>query len=257
LATELDVQQARADLQATRAQIPALERDIVQSRNKLSFLLGEAPGGLRSLDKTSAVIPKASANLAIGIPADTLRQRSDIRAAESNLSAQCARIGVAEANRYPSFTLTGFVGSSTTDLSNLLDPTTRVTSLAASLAAPIFNANRLRAAVEVEDALFEQTFATYESTVLAALKEVEDLLAAQHAAARRTGSLQRAVAAAERAHQLARQEYEAGLTGFDQVLNTQRTLLSQEEQFALNESAGTTSMISLYKAVGGGWSAAR
>lgn len=257
LTTELDVEQARADLQATRAQIPALERDIVQSKNKLSLLIGEAPGGLRSLQRTPAVIPTASVNPALGIPADILRQRSDIRAAERNLAAQCARIGIAEANRYPSFTLLGSIGSSVTDLSSLFDPTARVTSLASSIAAPIFNANRLRAGVEVEDALFEQTLATYESTVLAALAEVEDLLAAQNAAAKRTGSLRRAVAAADRAHQLARQEYEAGLTDFDQVLGTQRTLLNQEEQSALNESAETTSVISLFKAIGGGWSAAR
>jgi NodT family efflux transporter outer membrane factor (OMF) lipoprotein len=257
LTTELDVEQARADLQATRAQIPALERDIVQSRNKLSFLLGEAPGALQSLERTTAVIPTASVNPAIGIPADLLRRRNDIHAAERNLAAQCARIGVAEANRYPSFTLFGSIGSSTTDLSSLFDPASRVTSFASGVAAPIFNANRLRAGVEVEDALFEQSFATYESTVLAALKEVEDLVAAQNAAVKRTGSLRRAVAAAERAHQLARQEYEAGLTDFDQVLRTQRTLLSQEEQSALNVSAETTSVISLYKAVGGGWSAAQ
>ena len=257
LATERDLEQAFGDLQVTRVTIPALERDIVQSLNKLSLLIGESPGELRIPMVTPAAIPTKSVKPPIGIPADILRQRGDIRAAERNLAAQCARIGIAEANRYPSFTLGGSIGYSGTSTAILFAPAGLVSSLASSIVVPVFNAGRLRSGVEVEDAVFDQVAATYRSTVLSALKEVEDLLAAYNSAAHRAIMLRQGVTAAKRAHQLTMHEYEAGLTGVDRVLDAQRTLLSFEEQYILNEATKTTSIISLYKAMGGGWNAAQ
>ena len=256
LTSMLDVEQARANLESTRAQIPALERDLTQSQNTLSFLLGKAPGQLESIAQTPSAIPLAPAGATIGVPADILRQRSDIRSAERNLAAQSARIGIAITNLYPTFSLSGSLGSSAADVPGLFDDTALTTSLVSGVTAPIFNAGRLRANVEIEDAVYEQSLANYETTVLTALKDVEDNLTARAAALERTKTLTLAVESAERANRFATQQYESGLTGFDQVLDTQRTLLSLQEQLALNQSAETSAMISLYKAVGGGWDAA-
>ena len=256
LTTALELEQARSNLQLSRADIPALERDLAQTRNQLSLLLGESPGELDSILGNASAIPSAPINVAIGVPTDTLRQRSDIRSAERNLAAQSARIGIATANLYPSFRLTGSSSRSAADASDLFEDAARLNSLAASVTAPIFNAGQLRANVEIEDALYAQSLASYERSVLNALREVEDALAAQTTARERTETLRLALRSAERANALATQEYAAGVTGFDQVLDTQRTLLAAEEQFALNLSAETTAAIALYKAVGGGWSAA-
>ena len=256
LTTALDVEQSRANLESTRAQIPALERDLAQSRNKLAFLLGEAPGDFEARGITPAAIPAAPANLAIGVPADMLRRRNDIRSAERELAAQSARIGLATASLYPSFRLTGSVSSSSTNFSGLFDSSAVTTSLVRGISAPIFNFGQLRANVEAEDALYEQSLSVYKKTILNALREVEDALAARAAAAKSASLLQDAVEAATSVRDLATQEYEAGLSGFIEVLDAQRTLLSLQEQHALNQSAETGAMISLYKAVGGGWSAA-
>jgi NodT family efflux transporter outer membrane factor (OMF) lipoprotein len=250
------VEQSRANLESTRAQIPALERDLAQSRNKLAFLLGEAPGDFEARGITPAAIPAAPANLAIGVPADMLRRRNDIRSAERELAAQSARIGLATASLYPSFRLTGSVSSSSTNFSGLFDSSAVTTSLVRGISAPIFNFGQLRANVEAEDALYEQSLSVYKKTILNALREVEDALAARAAAAKSASLLQDAVEAATSVRDLATQEYEAGLSGFIEVLDAQRTLLSLQEQHALNQSAETGAMISLYKAAGGGWSAA-
>ena len=256
LTTALDVEQSRANLESTRAQIPALERDLVQTRNKLAFLSGEAPGRYEERGVAPIAIPVASTNLAIGVPADMLRRRNDIRSAERDLAAQSARVGLATASLYPSFRLTGSLGSSSADFSGLFDGSAVTTNLVRSVSAPIFNAGQLRANVAIEDALYEQSLAVYEKTVLNALREVEDSIVAQFAATSRARLLQDAVDAAVKASELATQEYEAGLSGFDNVLDAQRTLLSLQEQLALNRSAETAAMISLYKAAGGGWLAA-
>jgi NodT family efflux transporter outer membrane factor (OMF) lipoprotein len=255
LTTALDVVQAATNLETTRAPIPALERDLVQIRNKLSFLIGVGTAEIDGFSGMTATIPEAQEGVAIGIPADTVGQRGDIRSAERNLAVQSARVGVATANLYPSFRLVGFIGSSASDLSRLFDSSAKVSNLAATVSAPLFNAGQLRANIAVEDALYAQALASLEKTILNALREVEDALAAQTAAHERTGYLRLAVQEAERANLLASQEYEAGLTEFDRVLDTQRTLLTAQEQLVLNQSAESTATIQLYKAVGGGWDA--
>lgn len=256
LTTALDVAQAAANLATTRAQVPLLERDVAQSRNKLGFLTGEASADIDSILGMATTIPVTRESVAIGVPSDTVRQRGDIRSAERNLAVQSARVGIATANLYPSFRLVGFIGRSASDLSGLTERTAQTTNLAASVTAPIFNAGQLRANVAVEDALYAQALASLEKTVLNALREVEDALAAQTAANERTAYLHLAVREAERANVFASQEYKAGLTDFNRVLDTQRTLLTAQEQLVLNQSAESTATIQLYKAVGGGWDAA-
>ena len=184
------------------------------------------------------------------------QDQSREQVAERDLAAQNARVGLATANLYPSFRLTGSVSSSSTNFSGLFDSSAVTTSLVRGISAPIFNFGQLRANVEAEDALYEQSLSVYKKTILNALREVEDALAARTAAAKSASSLQDAVEAATSVRDLATQEYEAGLSGFIEVLDAQRTLLSLQEQHALNRSAETGAMISLYKAAGGGWSAA-
>ena len=253
--TTLDLERARSNLESTRAQIPLLQRDLSQSRNALAFLSGNLPGALDELLVTPRQIPVPPNSIALGVPADVLRQRGDIRTAERNLAVQSARIGIANASLYPSLRLTGAVGASASDVSGLFDEVSRVTSLGPNLTAPIFDAGRLRANVDVENALFEQALATYEQTVLNALREAEDAIVARSAARRRIASLGEALSAAVRANELALLEYEAGLTDFERVLDTERTLLSAQEQVTLNQASETQAVISLYKAVGGGWAA--
>jgi NodT family efflux transporter outer membrane factor (OMF) lipoprotein len=257
LTTALDVAQAAANLETTRAQLPVLERDLAQSSNKLRFLIGEGASDIDSVLGLTATIPVTQESVAIGVPADTVRQRGDIRAAERNLATQSARIGIATANLYPSFRLVGFIGRSASDLSGLFEDNAQATNLAASVSAPLFNAGQLRANIAVEDALYAQALASLEKTILNALREVEDALAAQTGAHERTGHLRLAMQEAERANVLASLEYEAGLSDFDRVLDTQRTLLTAQEQFVLNQSSESTATIQLYKAVGGGWDAAK
>ena len=256
LASALDFEQAQSNLDSTRAQIPLLERDRDTSRNALSFLTGKVPGALDEHLAVAGQIPAPPSALAIGIPADALRQRGDVRAAERNLAAQSARIGVAEANRYPTIRLNGAISASASDVSGLFDDVSRVASLGPSLTTTLFDAGRLAANVAVEDALYEQAVSSFERTVLNALRETEDALVARQAAQRRVDSLGSAVTAAERARDLAAQEYDAGLTDFDRVLEAERTVLSLQEQFALNQSGETQAVISVYKAIGGGWAAA-
>ena len=256
LVTALDLEQSRANLESTRAGIPQLERDLGIARNKLTALTGQSRNQLDALLAPAGGIPRQTRNIAIVVPGEALRQRGDVRAAERNLARQMARVGVAEAARYPVLSLSGALATSAPETSNLFDSASTVTSLGFGLAAPIFNAGRLRANVDVEDALYDQALASYEKTVRNAVRETEDALASHEAAVRRVVPLERAVAAAVRASELARLEYEAGLTGFDRVLDSEQTQLSLEEQRLLNQSAETQALIRLYKAVGGGWDAA-
>ena len=256
IVTMLDVEQALTNLASTRALVPGYESDLASALNSLSVLIGEAPGGLDTAILQAASLPVAPSSMPMGIPANLLRQRPDIRSAERDLASQSARVGVAVANLYPGLQLFGSIGSSSTEISDLFNSASFAESIGTSVTAPIFNAGRLRQNVEIEDALYEQALAAYESAVLGALKETEDALASVTAARKRTLALDDAVSAARRAYQLARQEYESGLTDFDQVLDAQRTLLTQEEGFVQSKSSEIKAMISLYKALGGGWNPA-
>lgn len=256
LITGLNLEQARANLESTRAQIPLLERDLQLTRNNLFFLTGSAPGTAELAIAEGTGIPAAPKQFSIWSPDNVISQRADVRAAERNLAAQSARIGVAEASLYPTLRLVGSYSYSKSNFFSLFNDTFTTSTLTSAITAPIFNAGQLRANVEIEDALFEQSLASFEKTVQNALREVEDSLVRREAAFERTENLRLAVEAAELANELATQEYEAGLTPFDQVLDAQRTLLTAEEQLALNLATETTSTISLYRAVGGGWTAA-
>lgn len=249
----LDVEQARTQLEQTRAQIPNLETGFAQAEHRLAVLLGRAPGSLRERLAEPRLVPVLPARVAVGIPADTLRQRPDVRAAERTLAAETARIGQAEANRYPALTLSGSIGLEALSLDALAGSSAVAHSIAASLAAVIFDGGRMRQQVEAQSAVAEQALAAYEAAILAALEDVENALVALDNSARRGEALSAAATAARQAAQLARQRYESGLIDFLTVLDTQRTLLSVEDSLAASRAESTSALIRLYKALGGGW----
>ncbi|MCD6706097.1 MAG: efflux transporter outer membrane subunit [Thiobacillus sp.] len=249
-----DVEQARSNREQTRAQIPSLETSLAEAEHGLDILLGRAPGTLHARLAATGNLPAVPGRIAVGIPADTLRQRPDVRAAERRLAAETARVGVAEAARYPSFDLSGSIGLEALTLGGLGDSGAATSSLLAGITGPVFNAGRLRAQVEIQDAVREQAQVTYEQTVLTALQEVENALVALARNRERVEALAIAAESAGNAAQLARQRYSAGLIDFQSVLDTERNVLSVEDGLASSRADGVLALIRLYKALGGGWS---
>lgn len=254
LVSSQDAEQARSNLEQTRAQIPSLETSLAESEHGLDILLGRAPGTLHARLAATGELPTVPDRIAVGIPADTLRQRPDVRAAERKLAAETARVGVAEAARYPSFTLSGSIGLEALTLGALGNGGAATSSLLAGITSPVFNAGRLRAQVEIQDAVREQAQVSYEQAVLTALQEVENTLVALARNRERVEALAIAAESARNAAELARQRYSAGLIDFQSVLDTERSVLSAEDSLAISRADGVLALIRLYKALGGGWS---
>lgn len=254
LVTSLDVEQARTNLEQTRASIPPLATSVAEAKNRLAVLLGKTPGSLNALLDQPENIPAVPEAVAVGIPADTLRQRPDVRAAERTLAAETARIGVAEANRYPNLTLSGSLGLESLTLGGLTGGNALASSVAASLAGTLFDGGRLKQQVEAQTAVQAQALAAYRSTVLTALSDVENALTALANSRQREQALARAAKSAASAEQLAQQQYAAGLVDFETVLTSQRTLLTVQDSLKSSEADKATALIQLYKALGGGWS---
>lgn len=254
LVTQQDVAQARANREQTRAQLPLLQVQLAAAGHRLAVLLGQAPGALDSRLAAPRALPALPASLAVGIPAATLHQRPDVIAAERALAAATARVGVAEAQRYPAFTLSGSLGLEALELGALGGGSALGSTALAGVTAPLFNAGRLRAQVEAQDARRGQAHAEWRRTLLDALAEVENALV-EYARTRERGlALGAAVDAAREAASLARQRYGAGLIDFQAVLTSERTALTLEESAAANRAATVQALIQLYKALGGGWS---
>ena len=252
LIDDLAVQQARYNLESSRSQIPSLRAALEQSMNSLAVLLGEEPGKLQEELHTVEPIPIAPENIALGVPADIIRRRPDIRSAERALAAQTARIGVATAKLYPGFTLNGSLGLDTASLSHISSGSWTLSG-GPRFSWPIFDAGAIKQNIKVQSALAEEYLLQYKSVVLSALKEVENDLISYSQEQQRRENLRAAVQAAQTAAQLARQEFEVGLTDFTTVLDTQRSLLSFQDQLAQSDGAVTSNVIRLYKALGGGW----
>ena len=251
----LEPNQALSSLEQARAAIPLLEQQAAQSRNLLALLSGRNPGSLDAiLVGKNRSIPVPPRTLAIGIPADTLRQRPDVRAAGYSLLAAAANTRAADALRYPSLNLTGSLGLSSLSSAKLFNPQTATAGAIAGISSPILDAGRIRLNIEANNAAEEQAFYAYRSTILTALSETEDALIACRRSAERFSSLQRAAAAAREADKLARLRFQAGEIDFLTVLDAQRSLLSLEESLLNTQADRTIAYIQLYKALGGGWS---
>jgi NodT family efflux transporter outer membrane factor (OMF) lipoprotein len=254
LVSSQDVEQARSNREQTRAQIPLLETSLAEAEHALDILLGKTPGTLHARLAAPRELPALPDQIAVGIPADTLRQRPDVRAAERRLAAETARVGVAEAARYPSFNLSGSIGLEALTFGALGSSDAVASSLFAGIAGPLFDAGRLRAQVEIQDAVREQARVAYEQTVLVALRDVENALVALVRNRERVEALANAVESVRNAAQLARQRYSAGLIDFQSVLDSERSVLLLEESLASARATGVQALIRLYKALGGGWS---
>ncbi|MDR3300284.1 MAG: efflux transporter outer membrane subunit [Candidatus Accumulibacter sp.] len=257
LVTELDVEQARTSVEQTRATIPTLENTMTASLHRLDILLGLTPGSLLGLYSrqlaTALPLPHAPDEIAVGIPSDALRRRPDVRAVEQTLLAETARVYVRVAARYPSLKLSGQFGWQDTSFAALGGSATIVRSLAASLTATLFDAGRIENQIAIQDAVQEQALVSYEQILLTALEDVENALSTYAAGRRREVNRVQAADAARNAAQMASQMYQAGLVDFQKVLDTQRTLLSAEDGLVVSQSDILTSLIQLYKTLGGGW----
>lgn len=253
LVSSLDVEQAVSAAEQTQAQIPALQTSVAQTLNALAVLTGQAPGTLNTTLGDAAPIPPAPADLALAFPADTLRQRPDVRAAELKLHSAWSRVAVADAARYPSLSLSGSLGLSSLTLGRLVDSASLLKSVLASVSAPLFDGGAAKAQVRAQDAALDQARASYQGTVLTALQDVEDALVAIQGDGERLMRLQAAATAAANAELLARQRYGSGLIDFATVLVTQRSLLSAQDSVASTQASLSANHVRLYRALGGGW----
>ncbi len=254
-ADALDASQALSSLEQARAAVPALQQTISQSRNLLARLAGKTPGSLDSmLASGKQAIPNPARSLAVGIPADTLRQRPDVRLAGYQLLAAAANTRVAETERFPALDLTGSLGLNSLGTSKLFNPETTTANIVAGLTGPIFNAGRIQANIDATNEVEEQAFQSYRAAVLTALSEVEDALIACRRTTERLETLEKATNAAREASDLAQQRYEAGVIDILTVLDAQRSLLGLESNLFSARADRTNSYIQLYLALGGGWS---
>ncbi|MFO8083864.1 MAG: efflux transporter outer membrane subunit [Desulfobacterales bacterium] len=250
---ELALQESLRILESSRSIIPVLETGLSVSKNRLAVLLGKTPGELaQELDERKP-IPALPVTVAVGIPAETLRRRPDIRRTERFLAAQTARIGVATADLYPRFRLFGSIGLESINNEDFFDWDSRFWSIGPSASWRIFDAGAIRQNIEVQTARQEQALIEYQVTVLDALEEVENALVTYANEQRRRDSLAKAVQAAQRAELLARDRYKAGLVGFFNVLDTQRSLLLLQDELSQSDGAVISNLVRLYKALGGGW----
>jgi len=253
-ADSLESSQAQSSLESARSAIPSLQQTIAQGRNQLALLAGREPGALDPLLSGKKAIPHPPESLAIGIPADALRQRPDVRVAGYEVLAAAANTRAVQATRYPSLNLIGSLGLNTVNASKFLNPETTATSLIANFGSPIFDAGRISANIDAAGAIEQQAIDAYRSTVITALAETENALIACRRSAERLTTLEKATRLARTSDQLARQRYEAGEIDFLQVLDTQRTLLNLEDNLLTTRTDRTTAYIRLYQALGGGWS---
>jgi outer membrane protein, multidrug efflux system len=253
LVTSLEAGQALAVSEQTRAQLPALQTSIAQTRHAIAVLTGLPPAALLNLLGADGPVPQAASDLALSLPAETLRQRPDVRAAEYQVAGALARVSQAEAARAPNFKIGGSLGLSALTLGGLFSAEAMAASLLASVSLPLFDGGAGLASVRAQQAAFDQARLAYQGAVLNALKDVENALVALRGDRERLVHLQQAADAALEAAQLARLRYDSGLVDFQTVLETQRSLLSTQDNAASALGDISADHVRLYKALGGGW----
>lgn len=254
LVSSLDAEQARASRAQTAASIPSLEANYNGFVSRLGVLTGQAPGALKAELEAVKPIPKGPASVAIGIPADALRQRPDIRVAERNLAAATAQIGVSTAQLYPSLSIGGSIDAGSNVLSNIFDAISG--RLFAGLAQTIFDAGRRQSVIRSDEAAAQGAFLSYKQTVLTSLEEIENAVFALQSAQRREAEFRIALDAANNQTLLARLQYRSGLTDFTTLSNAESALISARNGLTQAQSDQATALIQLYLALGGGWDSA-
>jgi multidrug efflux system outer membrane protein len=251
LVSSIDAEQARASRAQTAASIPSIEANYNSFVSRLGVLTGQAPGALKAQMEQRQPIPIGPASVTTGIPAETLRQRPDVRSAERNLAAATARIGVAQAQLYPALSIGGSLGSGGGSVGALFD--TISGRLFANIAATIFDGGRLRSQVRANEAAAEGAFLSYKQTVLSGLEDVENAIVALAAAQERARQFAIAFEAANNTAFLARIQYRSGLTDFTTLNQAESALLSARNGQAQAQADQATALIALYLALGGGW----
>jgi NodT family efflux transporter outer membrane factor (OMF) lipoprotein len=256
--SQRDVEQARTVLASTEATIPALEIQERQSGNALSVLLGMPPGDVSELLKGSTGIPVAPPSVAVGIPADLLRRRPDVRRAEFEAAAQSAQIGVAKADLYPAFSLTGQFGVLSTDvgrysLGDMFDWRSRFGNVGPTVRWNILNYGQITNQVRMQDARFQEFLIQYQNAVLTAQQDVENNLVAFLKSEDRARFLADSTGAAQRSLDLAVLQYRQGITDFTTVLTAQQSLLTEQDNLAVTLGDISRNLVGVYRALGGGW----
>ncbi len=251
--TRLDVTQGQSNLSQTEATIPPLEAARRQAANQLCILLGMPPQNLDEILGGRRVIPTASPQVAVGIPAELLRRRPDIRRAEREVAAQSARIGIATSDLYPHFSIAGSLYLDSANFSNLFDGDSLAGNVGPSFRWDVLNYGRLRNNIRVQDARFQELAVTYQNLVLQANAEAENALVGFLKAQQQVKYLAESVSAAEQSVGLVRDQYDAGKTDFNRVLTVEQTLTQQQDQWAVAQGSVAQSLIKVYKALGGGW----
>jgi outer membrane protein, multidrug efflux system len=252
LTTRTDVANALAQQSVTRADLPAFELQITENINQLSQLLAKEPEALRAELETPAPIPPAPPEVPVGLPVDMARRRPDIREAEANLHAATAQIGVAVADLFPRLTLSGSGGYQSETTGKLIEWASRFGSIGPSLEVPIFDRGRWKT-VHLENVRAQEAALAYQRTVLNALHEVENALAAYAADQQRRVWLDTTVGQNHEALELSRQRYESGVSNFTDVLNAERTLQQNQTLLLDSVTAVATDLVRLHRALGGGW----
>ncbi|HSG89321.1 MAG TPA: efflux transporter outer membrane subunit [Pseudomonadales bacterium] len=264
--SELDALQARTLLLSTRATLPDLEASLRRARHALGTLLGRPPGDLDALLVRTVDFPSVPDDLAVAVPAELLRQRPDVRRAELQAMAQSARVGLATANLYPSFSLSGSLGltaaggTATTrtgdsGFAELFTTDSLTFGIGPSFVWPMFNYGRIRNGIRVQDARLQQALVAYRETVLQAAREVEDALVTLAGDLHKEGLLAESVGAAQRSSEVALLRYREGLADYQRVLSAQQSLFTQQGRFVDNRGSVLRDAIVLYRAFGGGWQA--
>ena len=251
LVSALDVEQARAQRAQTAASIPPIETSYQHAVARLGILTGQAPGALRSTMATTGPIPRGPAQIAVGIPADTLRRRPDVRSAERQLAAATARIGVAKAALFPALAIGGNINTSAATVGGLGSLLTG--QLFANLAQTIFDGGRHNSQVRSAHAGADLAFANYRQTVFSGLEDVENAVQSLQAAKVRQAQLVVAVEASNNAAVYARSQYQSGLIDFLSLLQSEQTLLNARDQLAAAQADQSLALVQLYLALGGGW----
>ncbi len=257
-ASELDMQQADTLLMATKATIPELRAGLKQARNALSTLLGLPPGSVDRLLKGPSGIPSLPEHVAVGFPAEMLRRRPDVRQAELLAMSQNALIGLAKADLYPSFSLTGSIGLASggpgdSNFGDLFNSDALAITVGPSFVWPFLNYGRIKNNVRVQDARLQQALVNYRETVLQAARETEDAMAAFIGTRKQSEVLAETVTSAKRSNELATLRYKEGFADYQRVLGAQQELFNQQTRYVTTMGSGMRNLVAIYRALGGGW----
>ncbi|MDY9921681.1 MAG: efflux transporter outer membrane subunit [Synergistota bacterium] len=253
LSDHLALSQSKYTLEQTKAEIPPIQKSIEEVKNSLAILTGRVPGSLDQMLSERKPLPKLDQEMMTGIPANSIRQRPDIFAAERQLAAQIARKKSARADLWPKFYLLGSIGTEGLDTGSLFEGPNKAYSFGPKIVWPIFHAGAIRNNIKVHTARQEQYLAAYEQTVLKAVAEVRNALTAGIEERKRNEALRRGTEAAQTALDVANDKYRNGLTDFNNVINAQRALLSLSEATVISDGQITSDTVMLFKALGGGW----